>query len=332
VSSTANTVSDEIITGSALPWQLPLVDRLVELKRDGKLPHALLVELRTSVSSEAFGWYLVNALICDDDASNEPCGQCKPCNLMMANNHPDVSFTTLQENDKSHKLNKDIKIDQIRSLIHQISLTDSLQGGKFALVYPAEKMNQAAANSLLKTLEEPSDKSTLILLTHHSSRLPVTIRSRCQSWVVQAPDIDQARDWLKGNLPGNDANRYLELAGNDPQLAAQLAAEGYADSVESFRNSLAQVMRGELDVATMVNAIKDPQPVRIRHLVLDGIAREVKKITATPVDRDSKQRLAALLDLRQYSQRTLQTEDNNLNLLLQLEDVLISLKRIINWS
>jgi DNA polymerase-3 subunit delta' len=332
MNSAVNSVSDEIVSGSALPWQLPPVDRLVELKRDGKLPHALLVELRTAVASEAFGWYLVNALICDNDATNEPCGQCKPCNLMRANNHPDVSFTTLQENDKTHKLNKDIKIDQIRSLIHQISLTNSLHGGKFALVYPAEKMNQAAANSLLKTLEEPSDKSTLILLTHHSSRLPVTIRSRCQSWVVHAPELDQARAWLKDNLPGHDANRYLELAGNDPQLAAQLAAEGYADSLESFRSSLAQVMRGDLDVATMVSAIKDPQPVRIRHLVLDAIAREVSKISSAPVDENAKRRLAALLDLRHTAQRLLQTEDNNLNLLLQLEDVLISLKQIINRS
>ena len=165
----------EPVIGEALPWQRPLVQKLGSLRQQHRLPHALLIELQTQVDSRAFGWYLVMALLCESPEDGNPCQVCPACALMRANNYPDFTFTTLLENDKTHKLNKDIKIDQIRRLIHQLSLTDSRQGGKFALIYPAEKMNPSAANSLLKTLEEPSSNSTLILLTHNPGRLPVTI-------------------------------------------------------------------------------------------------------------------------------------------------------------
>ena len=159
-------------------WQLDLVKQLIELKQQQKLPHAILIELRTSVDSRSFGWHLASSLFCQSDGQDKPCGQCQACQLMSANNYPDFFFTTLIDNDKTHKLNKDIKIDQIRRLIHQFSLTRNLQAGKVALIYPAEKLNKSSANSLLKTLEEPSSDSTLILLTHNAGRLPITIRSR----------------------------------------------------------------------------------------------------------------------------------------------------------
>ena len=79
MSSAVETDSGEVIIAAAQPWQTSLVERLIELKRSAKLPHALLIELRTSVPSEAFGWYLVTALICESHAENTPCGQCKPC-------------------------------------------------------------------------------------------------------------------------------------------------------------------------------------------------------------------------------------------------------------
>ncbi len=258
----------ETIIPAALPWQLPLVQKLVSLQQRHRLPHALLVELQTQVDSRAFGWYLVSALLCENPKDGNPCQGCQACALMRANNYPDFTFSTLLENDKTHKLNKDIKIDQIRRLIHQLSLTDSRQGGKFALIYPAEKMNPSAANSLLKTLEEPSSNSTLILLTHNPGRLPVTIRSRCQRWSLNNPDATSARAWLlEQGMQDAELDSYLQLTQSDVQLALQLHQQDFAPHLQQFGKLLHEFLDDRIAAASVVRGMDIVEPDKLRLLV-----------------------------------------------------------------
>jgi DNA polymerase III subunit delta' len=321
----------ELFEASALPWQQLLVDQLVELKRANKLPHGLLIELQTSVNSINFGWYLVSALLCESTTIRPPCGECKPCSLMRANNYPDFTYTTLQENEKTHKPNKDIKIDQIRRLIHQISLTNSLNAGKYALIYPAEKMNSSSANSLLKTLEEPSDKSTLILLSHHSSRLPVTIRSRCQKWVVNNPDQEQALQWLshKG-LDQKLSDEYLKLSGDDPQLALEMSQQNFYQDYQEFSQLLQRYFQNQMDASTLVNSLKSLDANTVRSIVKNELMRFIHKQLEAGLTQNIKLKIIQLLNLIRKADWVLHVEDNNLNLQLQLEDVLISMKQILN--
>ena len=320
----------ETIKPQALPWQLPLVEQLVSLQQQQRLPHALMIELQTQVDSRSFGWYLVSALLCGAEPAAKPCLSCPACQLMLANNYPDFTFTTLVENDKTHKLNKDIRIDQIRQLIHQLSLTDSRQAGKFALIYPAEKMNQSSANSLLKTLEEPSSNATLILLTHNPGRLPVTIRSRCQRWSLNNPEPAVAQAWLlEQGMQQQHIDAYLELAHADAQLALELMQQDFAPQHLAFRQLLDDFLQNRIAATAVVQGTGINEPGKLRLLVKTELVRLIYQQLQQQLSNGVKRQLAGLLDLIQHNEHYLRIEDNNLNLQIQLEDLLISMKRVL---
>ena len=250
---------------------------------------------------------------------------------MQANNYPDFTFTTLEENEKTHKPNKDIKINQVRRLIHQLSLTSNLEGGKIALIYPAEKMNQSAANSLLKTLEEPADRATLILLTHNAGKLPITIRSRCQVISVNHPSKDQAESWLKKmGVPVEQVKEYLQLAHEDAELALNLSEQDFIKDLKQFRLEMQDYLDNQIDVVSLCNRVKQSDPSTIRLIIRNLLTESIHAGLDKPLDAVSKQQLRKLIDLTKHSNFTLQTEENNLNFQLQLEDVLISFKQIQN--
>lgn len=318
------------VVAHAFPWQEEVLQQLSDLQQKQQLPHAILIELNTSVDSTALGWQLITTLICKEKQA-KPCGHCHHCELMQANNYPDITFTTLQENDRTHKLNKDIKIDQIRRLIHQLSLTPNLDAGKYALIYPAEKLNQSSANSLLKTLEEPSDGSTLILMTHNPGRLPITIRSRCQRWVVQNPSPEIARSWLTENGVNTDQmEQYFKLSHADAQLALKLFNQDFLQQLDHFRELLKSFLNDQIDIVSMTSKLNSLDGVTLRHILKDVLISLVHRQLDNELSVTTKQKLVDILDLINYSNFVLQTEENNLNLQLQLEDVLLSLKQILN--
>jgi DNA polymerase-3 subunit delta' len=319
-----------LVSPVVLDWQKNTVRQLVELKQHQTLPHALLIALNTAVDSREFGWYMALALLCEAPEDALPCGKCHACRLMKANNYPDFTYTTLIADEKTHKLNKVIKINQIRRLIHQLSLTQNLKGGKFALIYPAEKMNIPAANSLLKTLEEPSSDSTLILLSHNPGKLPVTIRSRCQKWTLDNPSPAIAQSWLAETMQADQVEDYLAMAQGDAQLALQLHAQGFKHKQEAFDASLEKLLSGEKDAASSVKALKSMPGEDLRILLKNSLHARIHALIRQKLTLSSRTRLQKLLNLNQYAEKVLQTEDNNLNLQLQLEDVLISLRQIIN--
>lgn len=322
----------EPVVAQVLPWQQATIEQLLRLKQKQQLPHAILIELKTRVDSRSFGWQLVSALLCQNiQADMSPCGKCQHCELMRANNYPDFTFTTLVENERTHKLNKDIKIEQIRHLIHQLSLTPNLTGGKIALIYPAEKMNKSSANSLLKTLEEPADNATLILLTHNAGRLPITIRSRCQVRTVNHPKAEVAKNWLQTKgLEAEAIEQYQEVAHADAQLALQLYEQDFFQYLQAFRDLLKQYLNNRIDVVAVFNSIKERDEEVLRLMIRNTLLSFIYHQLETPLQVSEKNKLLDLINLINHSNFMLQIEENNLNLQLQFEDVLISLKQILN--
>lgn len=327
------------ILPAALPWQIDLLKQLLNLQQHQQLPHAILIELETVADSRCFGWQLIMALLCQSSTDNKkensndskPCGQCQSCRLMLSNNYPDFIFTTLQENEKTHKLNKDIKIDQVRSLIHRMSLTDSLGAGKYALIYPAERMNLSSSNSLLKTLEEPTPGSTLILLTHNAGRLPITIRSRCQKWRLSNPDKAAAMNWMKQqSIEQNRIEEYLSLSHGDAQLTLQLYQQDFTSHRDHFQHLLECYIGDQIDVVSLVKDLKILDSGTLRLILKTELMSRIYHEMNIKLTEAIKLKLAGLLDLLKHSDQILRIEDNNLNLQLQLEDVLISLKRVLN--
>ena len=252
---------------------------------------------------------------------------------MLANTYPDFKVVRLQFDEGKKKLNKNIKIEQVRDLIHEVYLTRSYDNLKIAVIYPADKMSIAGANSLLKTLEEPAENILIILATHKQGKIPITIRSRCQHWTLGLPPKEDAIKWLETEDLGNqEARQYLDLADGDPLLAIQLHAIEYVDLVAGFKQQFAQYLKNQIDVVTLSKYLMTSDISLIRRIisrVVKAYCQQYSGMQEAPVNKSSAQ---AMLGLMIRIEHQLMIEENNLDLQLQLEDVLISTKQIIMRS
>jgi DNA polymerase-3 subunit delta' len=131
--------------------------------------------------------------------------------------HPDLQRLVPEEEGKP------IKVDAVREYCERSTLTAQLGGQKVAILEPADALNIAAANALLKTLEEPAPRTTLLLVTASPHHLPPTIRSRCQRLDFPLPDPAEAVAWLTGRVGAADPGLVLRLAGGAPLVALATA-------------------------------------------------------------------------------------------------------------
>ncbi len=210
------------------PWQKLQWEMLVSSYRQGRLPHALLLTGPRGLGKKDFACAFSNFILCENE-QNRACEHCRGCRLFIANSHPD--FFLLQPEADS----KTIKVDQIRELTDALNQTAQRGGYQVVVVEPAENMNRAASNAFLKTLEEPSGKVLLMLVSHQPGNLPKTILSRCQ----KIPFINQPDrtilDWLRSRIQNADqAEPLLRVAHQAPLRALEYDKKGYL----SLRNQL----------------------------------------------------------------------------------------------
>jgi DNA polymerase III subunit delta' len=210
------------------PWQQTVFDKTLAIAADGRLAHALCLVGPEKMGKREVALQLAKALLCTKPkAGGAACGQCRGCELLMAGTHPDFLDVTYALNEKTGKLYHDIVIDQIRRLSQWFSLTPQLGGSQVCIIHPADAMNFAASNALLKTLEEPSQQRFLILVTDSPGRLPATIRSRCQRVEFRLPDREQSLDWLKKQGHSEEAALFALIASRGhPGLALDWLAHG----------------------------------------------------------------------------------------------------------
>ncbi|MCE4071821.1 MULTISPECIES: DNA polymerase III subunit delta' [Pseudomonas] len=213
------------------PWQQGLWQQLSSRPRHA---HAYLLHGPAGIGKRALADNLVHFLLCQRPAGNNACGQCKACQLLAAGTHPDFFLLEPEEPEKP------IRVDQVRELVGFVVQTAQLGGRKVVLLEPAEAMNLNAANALLKSLEEPSGDTVLLLISHQPSRLLPTIKSRCVQQACPQPSAEQARAWLAGALPAESVetlDELLVLAGGSPLTALRLQGQG-------VREQRAQVVEG----------------------------------------------------------------------------------------
>jgi DNA polymerase-3 subunit delta' len=212
-----------------LPWQDEQWERLQQARRQERLPHALLFSGPRGVGKLRFALAFAQSLLCpESDDLGHPCGVCRHCQLLHAGSHPDMHRVGPDPESKSGE----IKIDTIRDLTSGASLTAHSGGYKLVLVEPAHRMNTAAANSLLKTLEEPTRDTLIILLTDQPARLLPTIRSRCQQMLFQVPSQADSEAWLKQKISQGNGTTLLALASGAPLLALEMDDEALLASRE----------------------------------------------------------------------------------------------------
>ena len=195
------------------------------LARKDKLPHALLLTGAQGIGKQQFVDTMAAALLCRQSstatADSTACGQCQSCQLFKAGTHPDLYRISLPLNEDG-KPAKEIKVDQIRRLAQALAQTSQFGGNKIAIIDPADKMNRNAANSLLKTLEEPGADTVLILITAYPQRLLPTVRSRCQKLQLKTPGRATVINWLRQQFPDRNPEQLYAAAGGTPFAALNL--------------------------------------------------------------------------------------------------------------
>ncbi|MCY1277868.1 DNA polymerase III subunit delta' [compost metagenome] len=202
------------------PWQTALWQQLSGRSRHA---HAYLLHGPAGIGKRALADRLVAFLLCQQVQGDAACGRCKSCQLLAAGTHPDYWLLEPEEPEKP------IRVDQVRELVDFVAQTAQLGGRKLVLLEPAEAMNINAANALLKSLEEPSGDTVLLLLSHQPSRLLPTIKSRCVQQACPQPDAAQSLAWLMQALPDESPESLQELlvlAGGSPLTARRLHGQG----------------------------------------------------------------------------------------------------------
>lgn len=234
----------------SLPWHQTQWDLVRAWRASARLPHAILLGGRRGLGKAVFAERLAQALLCQQVADDgAPCGRCRGCLLFAAGSHPDLQWVAPEERGKA------IRVDQVRDLGESLSLRSLLGPYRVGVIAPAEAMNRYAANSLLKTLEEPPGNAVLILVSHAPSRLPATVRSRCQRLVFPVPDARAVLPWLREQLPeGASADELLRLAGGSPLEAATIAGGPAAEAFARVERDSQALLEGRSDPIAVADA------------------------------------------------------------------------------
>jgi DNA polymerase III subunit delta' len=230
------------------PWQTDDWTRLQQLR--AHWPHALLLHGQAGIGKLRFAQHLAQGLLCEAALPNgEPCGKCAACTWFMQGNHPDyrivlpealaseAGFSSASAADekadkadadeggkKTRTPSKEIKIEQVRALLDFCGVGSHRGGMRVVVLYPAEALNVAAANALLKTLEEPPAGVVFLLVSARIDRLLPTIISRCRQWPMTTPSPEAATAWL-ATQGVDDAPGLLAEAGGAPLAALALASD-----------------------------------------------------------------------------------------------------------
>lgn len=220
-----------------LPWQDEQWGYIRAAVEQGRMPHALLMTGPAGLGKLEFARLLGNSLVCESlSPQGMPCGNCRQCKLVAADSHPDIRELSPEEAGKA------IKVDAIRELVDQSVLTVNESRYRVLIIHPAEAMGTAAANALLKTLEEPVERTLLVLISANRGRLLATIKSRCQQLIFTIPPRMLAQNWLSEQL-GSDQARLadlLQLARGAPLLARQMVER---DELQRYNELLKDFLR-----------------------------------------------------------------------------------------
>ena len=231
-----------IDTLDAASWLAEPRARLAAAATQDHVPQALLIHDAPGAGGTALALWMARLLLCTAGAAR-PCGRCAGCQAVLHGRHPDLLQVSLEEDSQQ------IKIDQVRELKDELALASHQGGWRVAILDPADALNRNAANSLLKTLEEPAARTLLVLVAQQPSRLPATIHSRCLRVRILAPTRTEALRWLERARGAGDWNAVLDLIGEAPLLAAGLDPAAVAQLRSETLASLRELAAGAGDAA-----------------------------------------------------------------------------------
>ncbi|TAL07340.1 MAG: DNA polymerase III subunit delta', partial [Porticoccaceae bacterium] len=258
------------------PWHAAQWRELDALLRAGTLPHALLLAGAPDIGKFLFARAFASLVLCAEPHGSA-CGRCRNCRLIAAGSHPDLVLIQPEEQGKA------IRIDAIRELREFCAGRPHQGGWRVILIEPAEALNVNAANALLKTLEEPGERTLLILVSHEPGRLTPTVRSRCRLLRLPTPSVAQAGPWLKSQLSGEtDVESLLVRAGRRPLRALLLVSGDLAGAFTRLQDLVIAVAEGSVvpAEAAAVTASKHFDTGEALEWLTDFIAARVRATIA----------------------------------------------------
>jgi DNA polymerase-3 subunit delta' len=223
-----------------LPWQLATAREALAAR--ATWPHALLLDGPRGIGKRTLALNLARAILCETPrADGLACGTCASCHYLAAGQHPDLQLVepfAIDENGEV-KVQDPIPVDRIRAVTDWVQLTSHRGRAKVAVIVPAESMNLAAANALLKTLEEPPPATYLMLVAHQPGRVPATLRSRCRRMAAPRPTMADAEAWLEKQ--GVTSPRVaLAQAGGAPLAALAMSGAAWQAERSAWMQALAR--------------------------------------------------------------------------------------------
>jgi DNA polymerase-3 subunit delta' len=351
----------DFLSADSLPWLGDAQHRLREARAAGRLPQSLLLICPPGLGGEQLASWITALALCDSPGEAArgafapgapppgaaargalapsaaasgagpaaPCGVCASCRLLGTDTHPDSHVVRLIDDAQQ------IKIDQIRSLIEALSLSSYRGGYKVAVVENAEALNANGANAFLKTLEEPTPRTLLVLVAKPSHRLPATIASRCLKVALRAPAKDAAAAWLTERNPSVESwDAALALAGGAPLLALELAGSDIARLDAEMRRALELLRDNAVDVTVLAEGwVKGGSEMRLIWLenwITRRVHAEFGGVTslqsAEPVVLSAallKPKIRALFELLDAARELRRLASTGLNQQLALEALLL---------
>jgi DNA polymerase-3 subunit delta' len=308
------------------PWQQRVYDQAVAALEAGRLGHGLLLVGPPLLGKRHVAERLAQRVLCRAPKGNQPCGRCRDCSLFLSraqadpeevrpdgtlahpwghSGHPDVTFIGFAINDKTKKPRTEIVIEQIRALSERLALTPQGGGAQIAIVEPADAINHAAANALLKTLEEPVSGRYLWLVSARPQALPATIRSRCQRLEFRLPPRIEALAWLQARGHATAAaNEALDASRGHPGLADAWLRDGGLALRKEIAADLAGLARGDVAPVALAQRWTGDEQAGLRlEFAADLALQEAARLT----DPVRTRRLATWFDAANRTRALLRT-------------------------
>lgn len=253
-----------------------------KMVKDGRVPHALILKGRPGIGKLAFGNAIAQFLNCENPSELDSCGVCGSCSKIRKGIHPDVRFILPIVSNKiegrapvsddyfpqfraqffsnpylsfnnwvallqGENKQVGIRINEIRDLKRKITLKAFEADYKVVIIWNAEKINTEAANAMLKLLEEPPEKTVIIMTVSDTSALLTTINSRCQRLQMHRVDDASMAAYLhkQHNIGEDRTYQIAQLADGSVATAEELIAESNRSLSEQYMHWLRICMKGE---------------------------------------------------------------------------------------
>ena len=221
------------------PWLQRTFRQLISRYDAATLHHGILFMGAKSLGKKELCESLAASLLCQTKPRNESgaCGTCKSCLLIAAGSHPDLNIVIPEKTQ--------IGIDQVRSAIAKLNQTSQLSGNKVLVIPNIELMSESASNSLLKTLEEPTSNTYLLLTSNEAQKLLPTVLSRCEKITIAAPNYHESVSWLKTMAVEIPSPEALLASANSPIRYLSSLTDDSQFAFNDFEEALAKLKSGQ---------------------------------------------------------------------------------------